>query len=177
LVVAYKGALTDTEATSTAFPIFQYCTGFDKRGRGKVRYLRPRAQTIIQRLQPYNVKEPTSHPLWFLEKLNNIDKHRRLLITFLSPIGAGMRIPNGARRLFLQWSDEFALGEEKAEIARYRCVTIKDSRRVKMEFSPTLVVVFGDPPADERIVWTTLELIADHIRLFVIPNLRSELPD
>jgi hypothetical protein len=176
LAIANKRSpLTDTEAMSTAFPVFLHPGGFQSRGKGRVRLLSQRAQTVIERFQPYYAGDPPSHWLWLLDKLNNIDKHRRLVITLLHPFGASTRIPEGARQLFMQWSEEFALAERKTEIARYRCVTINGSHRVKMEFNPTFVVIFGDAPGDERIVTTTLASIFDYIKRVVIPKLRPLL--
>jgi hypothetical protein len=41
--------------------------------------------TLIERLQPYHTGNKgldyTLHPLWVLDKLNNIDKHRRLMLS------------------------------------------------------------------------------------------------
>lgn len=164
--------LTDAEVTTCAFPICQRPQEFYKRGRGRIRLLATEPQTVIERLQPCRTGNPTAHPLWILEKLNNIDKHRRLLVTFLSPIGGGTRIPLGARLEFFKWSEQFGLTERKAIIARYRCIALDGARRVEMQFSPTLVVVFGDTPAEERVVEITLENISFFLSRRVFPRFR-----
>jgi len=130
LAIANTGTLTDAQAIKTAFPIFRYSKGFCRRGKEKIRYLSTGAQTIIERLQPYHTDDPTNHILWLLEQLNNIDKHRRLLITIVSSLGAGVRHPVGARMEFFQWNESSIadFNEGKTEIARYKCAYIKDSR-------------------------------------------------
>lgn len=171
-----KRPLTDAESIDTAFPIFKDPTGFKQRGPRRIKYLSPSAQTVIERLQPYNTTNAMAHPLWLLNQLNNIDKHRRLLVTVLTPMGAGTFVPHGARRDFFEWGDEpLLLSENKTVVARYRCFSSDSSRRVKMKFFPTMIVAFGDAPAEGRFVEVVLQLIGDSIARFVIPALRKYL--
>jgi hypothetical protein len=90
----------------TEFPIFTDAKKFNHRGRKgdptqgsglfKIRGIAPEAQTVIERLQPYNAphvtqdgpvtrffKSPGMRPLWQLHELSNIDKHRTI-----HPVGA-----------------------------------------------------------------------------------------
>lgn len=177
LAVANTGMLTDAQAITTAFPIFRYSKGFSSRGMNKLRYLSGRAQSVIERLQPYHASEPTKHILWLLEQLNNIDKHRRLLITIVHSLGAGVEHPLGARMEFFKWNSNSAadFSERRTEIARYRCSYIKGSPRVKVKFSPTLIVLFNDVPAEQRIVTPTLDNMLNFIRDVVVRKLRRLL--
>ena len=86
------------DLTTTEFPIYKSrkrfnardSRGMRRRGSGwyKIRFVQPAAQAIIKNLQPYIAPQDvaTMHPLWVLNELVNIYKHRRLhLISF--PIG------------------------------------------------------------------------------------------
>jgi hypothetical protein len=152
------------------FPIFRYARGFETRGAGKIKQLSVAAQAAIKRLQPCYTENPTSHLLWHLETLNNIDKHRRLLISLVSFVGASTRHDLGALMEFFTWSGDAVFREAKTELARYRCVNSKDATRVKMEFKPTLVVTVGDIPTEERIVQILLDNLIRWIRSVVIPR-------
>jgi hypothetical protein len=170
-----KRPLTDAESIITAFPIFKDLAGFKKKGARRIRYLAPRAQAVIERLQPYHAANPTSHPLWFLNQLNNIDKHRRLLVTFFTTIGASTQMPNGARQVSFGWGRAFALTQRKTIVARYQCVTLDGSRRVKMEVHPALEVIFGDAPARGEFVVVVLDELLHTISQNIIPRFRPFL--
>ncbi len=167
-----KRSLTDAESINTAFPIFKHRAGFEKRGLGRIRYLAPRAQTVIERLQPYHAKHPASHPLWLLEKLNNIDKHRRLLVTLFTTVGASTHMPDGARQESFRWGRTSVLTQRKTIVARYRCVTLDGSRRVKMEVHPGFEIIFGDAPARGEYVIVVFDALVDIIGQSIIPRLR-----
>jgi hypothetical protein len=175
LAVKNKGSLTDSEAIDTAFPIFITQPGFRTRGKGRIKHLSRGAQTAIDALQPYHTPQPDSHRLWLLKTLNDIDKHRRLLVTLATLIGAGVQHPLGTHLEFFDWSPNGAFGEDKTEIARYRCFDPETSNRVKVEFRPTIHVVFGDISAEERIVFIILDEIYRGIRGIVFPRLRPFL--
>ena len=171
LALNCRPSLADKEAMETAFPIFITEAGFRTQGKGRIKYLSPGAQTIIDGLQPYRTKEPTKHFLWSLKTLNDIDKHRRILVTFTRPLAAGVKQPLGTRMLSWEWSDNDVSSEGKTEIARYRCIDPKTSRRVKVEFRPTLIVVFGDITTDERVVQVLLDNIGGWIGSVLLPRL------
>jgi hypothetical protein len=152
LAVANKGALTDEEAMKVEFPIFRYVGHFQKHGMSQIKHLSVGAQTIIDKLQPCHTRNPTSHLLWFLHMLNNIDKHRRVLLTTVMSLGAGVTQPPGAVMPFFTLSNDAGSSETITELARYRCVDPKDDNRLKVGFHPTLIMLFGDISTEERIV-------------------------
>jgi hypothetical protein len=173
LALANKGSLTDAEAVKIAFPIFCYVAGFEDRRMRKIANLSIAAQAVIKGLQPYYTKNPTSHLLWHLETLNNIDKHRRLLVSVVSVLGAGVRYPLGTQMVTpFTWSGDGVFRETKTELARYRCINPKNSERVKVEFRPTLIVVFGNITEHDRIVEILLDDIGKWIGSFAIPKLK-----
>jgi hypothetical protein len=73
-----------TPNARTMFPIRDtaagYCHQVEKLKR--IDGLHDEAAALIDRLRPYHARERgddhTTHPLWILDKLENIDKHRRL---------------------------------------------------------------------------------------------------
>jgi hypothetical protein len=175
LALKNKSTLTDAEATETAFPIFQTCPGFKSRGMGKIKHVSGEAQAIIKGLQPYHAGDKaTSHPLWVLEKLENIDKHRRLLITVSSHQGTATAIPPDVRQDFLEWSFGHSI-EQKTEIARYRCVNVDTGERVKMYCNLSIAVFVADGPAQQSPVGAVLQGIANSIERDVIPPLSKLL--
>lgn len=68
--------------TRTQFPIFIKPTGFDSCRGTMLRGVGQRqATTLIKDLQPFSTGEDSLSPLWHLNKLSNIDKHRTLHLT------------------------------------------------------------------------------------------------
>jgi hypothetical protein len=57
------------------FPIFLDPVRFSKDGIKKINGMKPAAQTVIERLQPYH-GDGVRDPLWMLHELSNADKHR-----------------------------------------------------------------------------------------------------
>jgi hypothetical protein len=175
LALANKPSLTDTEMTETAFPIFKTEAGFQTRGRGKIKHVSPEAHTIIDSLQPYRTwHAATAQWLWLLEKLENIDKHRKLLITIGVYHGTRITIPPDTRMELFEPSNRVRPLKNEAEIARYRLVNVSDGSRVKVDFQPSFFVTFGDgQPADGGNVVVVLNRIHDHIVKIVLPALRG----
>jgi hypothetical protein len=68
--------------TKNQFPIFKSHDGFRTRGiDDQLRCVRQDAVDLIQSEQPYRTGNYLKHPLWHLQELSNIDKHRTLHIT------------------------------------------------------------------------------------------------
>lgn len=79
--------LPDDIAASSEFPIFKDICAFARwsnkkkgpapgSGLAKIKGIAPAAQTIIESLQPYNRDNLSIDPLWNLQRLAIIDKHR-----------------------------------------------------------------------------------------------------
>jgi hypothetical protein len=82
------------------------------------------AWTIIEQAQPFLTGQPQRHPLWFVSYLNNVDKHRTILVQY-SRIDVQEFIDH------LRWVPDlqpieqrvttlFPSGEEPTELARFR---------------------------------------------------------
>jgi hypothetical protein len=58
-------------------------------GEWKVSGMHPKARALVWRLQPfYRKRSPGPHrknPLWILDELRNLDRHRRLHVTSVAP--------------------------------------------------------------------------------------------
>jgi len=179
LAIANKGSLTDAEEMQVAFPIFRDSTKFEGGGMKKIALLSAGAQTIIEGLQPCHTKNPTSHWLWSLEKLNNIDKHRRLLINVVSHVGSLIHNPPGTQMEFFRDSGgDGMLRETETELARYRCIEIKTSKRVKVDLRPKFIVVLGDIPSKDLIAGMVPHLLDNSHRWIgevIIPRLQPHL--
>ncbi len=124
-------------------------------GLSKIRGIDPKAQAIIEGLQPYNRGNTyDSHPLWQLTLLNNIDKHRSLHVVGAAmsgaslPVGrpgswlnvAGMGIPGNEHHTIEIMGDIAAEGRTK--VARWAMFPIDPSKEMHMGFAPVLDIAF-----------------------------------
>jgi hypothetical protein len=172
LALCHTGALTEEQARIMAFPIIHKPDGWS-RGVGRLRYVSTNACDIIRNLQPYHAGEDAIvHPLWVLEQLQNIDKHRALLLT--PTTHTGVTLDNPLR--FQPQTFSFSVvntAEVYAEVARYRFVKPEDGSRVKVNIEPSVQICFGNPPAERREVIATLKQIRAFIFNEVFPKLFS----
>lgn len=76
---------TDKPGRNTAFPIESECPGAgNRRYNEKVANIPPKALSVIESLQPYHSWPAfKNHPLWQLNKLCNIDKHRSVALGYI----------------------------------------------------------------------------------------------
>jgi hypothetical protein len=176
LALKNRGSLSDEESTQIAFPILQYKDGFTARGLGRIRLLSDSAQAIIESLQPYHAGDAAvSHWLWLLEKLQNIDKHRALLLVPIDQRKVTLDNPRRAALKLMKFSAVIDATEDYAEVARYVFVNPEDGTRVKVNIEVAPNISFGNPPAERRDVLVTLRGIRQHIASKIIPPLQSLL--
>ncbi len=141
LAIAHKGEpLASKIAAKSEFPIFasKNPDKLDELLGG----IHPCAKAEIERLQPYNRGQKcTNDPLWQLNKLSNIDKHRlphpALFATlssfgFVAPMGVAVD----------EIEPIFGAVEDRALIARYPAVD-DTGAEVDMQFTPTFSIGFG----------------------------------
>ncbi len=116
-------------------------------GRHKIRGIDPAAFSIIDDAQPWNCREPTSHPLWLLQELSNIDKHRRLHLTsVLAGVTPSMVTVSAAEFTGFSSFSPRVSGpiESGAEVLRFS--TEGDFRgEVKVDRDLTFQIAFDDP--------------------------------
>jgi hypothetical protein len=91
LAVRHHGSspLPDPFDRRSEFPIFGDRKWTTSQHRNKIGCIHPRAQAIIKRLQPYNRGNRfRSHPLWQLNALEVMDKHRLPHVVTLNNVSA-----------------------------------------------------------------------------------------
>ncbi len=84
-------------------------------GQPKIQGIPNGADAIIERLQPYRQSDYRSDPLWVLNELWNIDKHRRLNVVALNLMGYKAILPQGRSIV----RGPFGVLEDSAEIYRF----------------------------------------------------------
>lgn len=83
-------------SVSNAFPVAHTLDAYEEEiNRGRLKGVDPAAVALIQSVQPYHLSVPGDTFLSVLNKLTNINKHRRLLLTTLKTVGpiAEMTLP------------------------------------------------------------------------------------
>ncbi len=100
-------------STSTQFPIFLEEGDFDRdismRPSGKTSGMGAEMLTVLRQVQPFSVPVPRAHTLFWIHRLNNIDKHRllhstdvRVNVTRLGPKGLPSIVPDTWNELAMQ---------------------------------------------------------------------------
>jgi len=136
--------LPDPIAQTSEFPIFSSddSKAIDK----KIRGIHPHARAIIIDLQPYQRGNDYSlDPLWILQQLSNIDKHRLLLIGTVNSVAAGFSVDK-SRNYDLRTADVYAVPiRNEAIVCRYRAIPKNPNKEMHLEFNPLLEIAFESP--------------------------------
>jgi len=112
-------------------------SGYDKSGLRQLQDVDPTAEPVVKALQPCFAKGPEAHPLWILNQLNNIDKHRTVLLAVAQVGIAGFAYRRGdPSDVTILNSPEGAL-ENGAEIYRLR---IREGSDVQLQPSVSFKV-------------------------------------
>jgi hypothetical protein len=177
LAIAFsKGPVSSKIETDSGFPIFI------EKNPGKLDNMlggiNPRAKAIIEGLQPYTRGErlAKTDPLWWLNKLNNMDKHRLPHLVFFTPKSLGFIAPGNYA------TDEIELMrrgpvEDRAPLARYPAF-VKNGAEVEVYLHPAFSVSFGKgvPEGVPRLaVPEILRVIHRRIVRDVLPPLKDFL--
>jgi hypothetical protein len=133
--------LPDKVAENSAFPIFSERKKFVKKRKSLIGCIPPRAQTIIQDLQPYNRGDGFwRDPLWHLYELSNMDKHRLPHVVHVTQLAQAFFVPEN-----LTADDiEFIAGsiESRAPIARFPAIDTTGAE-VDVQPAPSIGIAFG----------------------------------
>lgn len=188
--VAYRLAnsftipLPDDVAQDSEFPIFGDEDRKGNPGSGarlyrnaarKIRGIDPAAQAIIEALQPYQRgNDFASDPLWKLNELGRIDKHR-----FLCPVayhfsGASIDVSRSMNAIIgpgIMQTFEGAI-ETDTVILRYPARAVDVSLPMHVDFKPVISIAFpyGSAAANEDVV-RSLGAIYNHVVQRVLPPL------
>jgi hypothetical protein len=166
--------LPQTIAKRLQFPIAKDHEGF--RGiKWRIQDIPSEAQTEIEGLQPYNHRQddPTRDPLWILNELSNIDKHRLPQLTLFALASTGF---GGSARVKLGRQREVAAVEDRAKLFSFGARRDEPSRKVDIEFNLEGSIAFAGPVAQGADVFEILPAIRDKIVDEVLPSLSRFLP-
>jgi hypothetical protein len=166
---------TEAERRDNKFPI---CIS-PERFRGEVKGGRlngvpDRAQAFIESVQPYNGGKRLDDPLWILNKLGNMDKHRALTVTTAltgTSLEAILLDRAGKQGYISVVGSTFRNGDV---IAAYN---LKDGGldatygKMKMQIKTSLFIAFQDAPVTDCDVRSILEQILRRVRNFIVPGL------
>jgi hypothetical protein len=175
LVLANPNRPLGTPNDATMFPICDTLEGYrrqvDKRGR--LRGVLPDAVTVIDRAQPYHRRNAAGrhrrHPLWVLNALENIDKHRRLaLIGNVGLDGTTVMRIDGSVASVSRVGHGFRNG---AVLASYPAP--EAGREVNVHHEMAVGIVFDEPSVFDGDFQApqVIDQIIDYIRRAVIPNI------
>jgi hypothetical protein len=149
---------------STAWPLLKVGPTPNKKGVRPPPHISggvsPTASALIERSQPYwSGISPEHQPLWILQRMSNIDKHRHIAI---HGIAETLNFGGGAIYPAFKWSSTLISATECAAELR-----LLPDRAVDVQGNVTLHVVVHEPPGAEASLMTTLGLARDAIREIV----------
>ncbi len=182
LAVDYTKPLTEKDAAASQFPIFGDENGKGVSGQGTmlfrngalprmIKCIDPNAQAFIGNLQPYRLGVNfRDHPLWWLQKLSNIDKHRVL------HIGAAFTTSYTVKRCYVEgvFTNEPGIVKGETVVARLGNLRpIDPDRTVEMNVIPNMTVAFSDGELVNKLVVPTLLSISDFVSNKVLTPLHE----
>lgn len=180
--LACKEARRDIGDEFVQFPIHADPSAFTPDGAGTraMKQLGADAQAEIKKLQPHDGTNPLyDHPLYILNKLNNIDKHRHLVLDGMVARGTDASINPRSRdvRAFATTKDvTYGPFGDDTDVIRLLVDVIGPQPYVGVDTLFQLEVSFPKTgPAAGKIVIPTLEKIWFYIRDTVFPPLEALL--
>ena len=190
LALAYTPVLTDKQRRDSTFPILRKPLS-DKDESEKIGGIHPGAQASIRAFQPYQrPQDLKSHPLWWLNELNRVDKHQTLAVCAAVPMllrarrkgetGFGVSTVVNALHGSFQTLDyaSTTLGELKTDAVffRYAGVPLIAVEHINPNPKIPLDVAFGHgQPVELELVVPVLEAIYNFISDRVVPALTQFL--
>ena len=174
LAIANHGSpLSKDIAKKMQFPMTKDCDGF-RSSKWRIRDIPDGAQAEIEGLQPYNRRQNYARdPLWVLNELSNIDKHRLPHLTLFAlratHIGGDARFRIGRQR-------ESAAVEGRTKLFGFGARQDDPSRKVNVEFKLEFSIAFKGPVTQGADVFEILPNIRDDIMNEVLPRIAQFLP-
>ncbi len=184
-------AITEDQIKRSQFPIFDSDSSYRDKAPRLIEGVAPAAQAVIEAIQPYQGGHDCAiHPLWRLNKLHNIDKHRELTVC----AGASMRDGNfsfeaieiGQEQRNFNWRPYHRMYpgalELDAIIYRWAAMPIDPNREVCMKPHLPLEVIFGEEtvvphypvvPLLQDLCRVVGEEIMPHLAKFLEPGIIS----
>jgi hypothetical protein len=164
----HGGPLPESIASRTKFPIFHCQDAFEREQKRRIGDIDPDAQAAIKRLQPYHGRNGYgSDPLWLLNELSRIDKHRTLIGVISVP-----HAPVPPDQLFSPvWSNPLTVDPTKREAEILHYLLREHAPPVHMNFDSFVKVTFAEGPAVGQEIVPRLKGFRNYIRGPVLGNL------
>ena len=147
--------LKDRDKRKIGFPIYTDPALFRKDRGGRIGHIPGRAQTDIERLQPFQPNSPFGAQLQNLYELSIINRHRTSSYGAANIGGHSIALPGGVPRP--SEVPYFGVLEPQTLIV---CFTFPSPQpSVDMDFDPKIGVAFREPPGRGRSIWPALNQI------------------
>jgi len=134
---------------------------FERSKSAFIKYISNDAQDFLKTVQPFNMDDQyNEHPLWLLNKLSNIDKHRFL------HVGAGFSGSFKIEKCRIEgdFSTPPALIDENKTIIKFGNISpIDPEANLDDLVSPRMVICFRDGPLREKPIIETLKNIHSYV--------------
>lgn len=143
---AKGGTMTAKEVAGIQFPIVLSNDDFTKQlGRGRLKYVEPSAQAIIESYQPYRMmpKAPERSNLYVLSELDNADKHRLLTTAGLAPGIVKVNWPATLIETPLKTPKTSGIPQRGTEIGRFSFATPQREVDVTIDFTWGFTLLIG----------------------------------
>ncbi|MGH7685702.1 MAG: hypothetical protein ACREN2_02635 [Candidatus Dormibacteria bacterium] len=191
LTVHYSGI--PDEGHKTAWPICEYRNDWAMRsskgriskraGERKVHGIHPKAQAMVYRLQPFYMKRSPGphrrHPLWILDELRNIDRHRRLsIVAATSQEFEVMATRHNRAITIVRRESRRGAPKDGAVVERIWLTPGAVQRDMTVEAVPSCKLVIDETSSGQSRapLMETMEALARHVRT-VLANFLDFEPD
>jgi hypothetical protein len=186
LAKAYTPTMTIEQEVGSEFPIFHerpMKTGEEVR---KIGCVHPGAAAVIKAMQPHHRGSLyRDEPLWQIQELNRVDKHRRLSVAVTHPEKEGHRAVGiavtgnenlGSTVYMRSITQNFVPLKTDAVLVRYGAIPKDANRGVQMQPFLSIQILLGEgEPAPLEPIIPTLNRLCDFVRDGVIAPLSKFL--
>lgn len=171
-----KGPLTDKMAAGSEFPIYWDKAPSTAILAKKIGAIHPKAQAIIEGLQPHHDTNFRLNKLWVLHELDRIGKHRLLPVLGANTTQNFVTVPVvGAAFQINRMAVTTGPVKDGTPIGWYVLVPTNPSGKVKVDFTADIQPVLGDGLPSLGTAWETLTAIRDEIQGVVFARLEKFL--
>lgn len=153
------------------FPICNTAAGFSGQlKRNRLHGVSVQAKAIIESLQPYQFGQQSAdlHPLWVLNQLMNIDKHRTLALAAIHAADPGVDIINTSGKVVATVTTA-TIVRDGADIL-IETTNISEPDKVNVQIKTQLFVAFEDAPVRDIEVNVIMAGVLKFIKNRVVPR-------
>ncbi len=172
--LAWELAGSDPNDTKTQFPVFIDRQRFNRQGLPRISRLKPkpRALALVKWLQPYRRPNPPLDPLWLLQTLDVVDKHKLILITqsVLEESSISYKVPPQTRLKYLAsiyvgaFKDSAIIADAKVIAAIPEGPAAPPNPKVKVSGDFSFGIAFGEGSAPDNRMIFVLPALTESIR-------------